>query len=110
MSVLKKVKTSLLNVSGYLVLLLQQIPPLGVYPALMTLPVFLYLLLLASQFPWSIPNAIIAHVVEHCVPVIVIVGVKEVLDVLFRDDCRFCHVVSSSPFIRVADMSIFSKS
>jgi protein-S-isoprenylcysteine O-methyltransferase Ste14 len=59
MSVRKKVKTSLLNVSGYLVLLLQQIPPLGVYPALMTLPVFLYVLLLASQFPWSIPNAII---------------------------------------------------
>ena len=59
MSFLKKVKTGLLNVSGYLVLLLQQIPPLGVYPALMTLPVFLYLLVLASQFPWSIPNAII---------------------------------------------------
>ncbi len=59
MSFLKKVKTGFLNVSGYLVLLLQQIPPLGVYPALMTLPVFLYLLVLASQFPWSIPNAII---------------------------------------------------
>ena len=59
MSTLKKIKTGLLNVSGYLVLLLQQIPPLGVYPALMTLPVFLYLLVLASQFPWSIPNAII---------------------------------------------------
>jgi protein-S-isoprenylcysteine O-methyltransferase Ste14 len=59
MSFLKKVKTGLLNVSGYLVLLLQQIPPLGVYPVLMTLPVFLYLLLLGLQFPWSIPNAII---------------------------------------------------
>lgn len=59
MSLLQKIKTGLLNVSGYLVLLLQQIPPLGVYPALMTLPVFLYLVVLASQFPWSIPNAII---------------------------------------------------
>jgi protein-S-isoprenylcysteine O-methyltransferase Ste14 len=59
MSFLKKIKTGLLNVSGYLVLLLQQIPPLGVYPALMTLPVFLYLLVLASQYPWSIPNAIV---------------------------------------------------
>lgn len=59
MTFLKKIKTSLLNISGYLVLLLQQIPPLGVYPALMTLPVFLYLLFLALQFPWSIPNAII---------------------------------------------------
>ncbi|MHA2315431.1 MAG: methyltransferase family protein [Candidatus Hermodarchaeia archaeon] len=59
MSFLKKIKTGLLNASGYLVLLLQQIPPLGVYPALMTLPVFLYLLVLAAQFPWSIPNAII---------------------------------------------------
>lgn len=59
MTFLKKVKMGLLNISGYLVLLLQQIPPLGVYPALMTLPVFLYLLVLASQFPLSIPNAII---------------------------------------------------
>jgi protein-S-isoprenylcysteine O-methyltransferase Ste14 len=59
MSFLKKVKSGFLNVSGYLVLLLQQIPPLGVYPALMTLPVFLYLFFLASQFPWGIPNAII---------------------------------------------------
>ncbi len=59
MSFLNKIKTGLLNASGYLVLLLQQIPPLGVYPALMTLPVFLYILALASQFPWSIPNAIV---------------------------------------------------
>jgi protein-S-isoprenylcysteine O-methyltransferase Ste14 len=59
MAILTKIKTGLLNVGGYLVLLLQQIPPLGVYPALMTLPVFIYLLILASQFPWSIPNAII---------------------------------------------------
>ena len=59
MEILKKIKTGLWNVSGYLVLLLQQVPPLGVYPVLMTLPVFLYLLVLASQFPWSIPNAII---------------------------------------------------
>ena len=59
MEILKKIKTGLWNVSGYLVLLLQQVPPLGVYPVLLTLPVFLYLLVLASQFPWSIPNAII---------------------------------------------------
>lgn len=59
MSFTKKIKAGLLQASGYLVLLIQQIPPLGVYPALMTLPLFLYLSILFSQIPMNIPYAII---------------------------------------------------
>jgi protein-S-isoprenylcysteine O-methyltransferase Ste14 len=55
MSLIQKIKKAILEVSGYLVLLVQQIPALGVYVGLMTLPLFIYIGLLFSQFP---PNLI----------------------------------------------------
>lgn len=104
MSFLNKVKTGLLNVSGYLVLLLQQIPPLGVYPALMTLPVFLYLLALASQFPWSIPNAIIEGIQMSILmyPLEVIVAVAGLALVIYSIVYLYSHrkegLVTTGPY------------
>jgi protein-S-isoprenylcysteine O-methyltransferase Ste14 len=104
MSFLKKVKAGLLNVSGYLVLLLQQIPPLGVYPALMTLPVFLYLLVLASQFPWSIPNAIIEGIQMSILmyPLETIVAVAGLVLVIYSIVYLYTHrkegLVTTGPY------------
>lgn len=47
----QRIKSALLKTSGYLIPLVQQIPPMGVYVGLMTLPVIVYLILLFSQYP-----------------------------------------------------------
>ena len=51
MSILQKLKAGILNIVGYLPLLVQQIPSLGVYVGLMSLPLILLLALLFSQYP-----------------------------------------------------------
>ena len=58
MSIAQKLRSVLLRISGYLIPLVQQIPPLGVYTGLMTLPVISYLVLLFSNFPASIIEAL----------------------------------------------------
>jgi protein-S-isoprenylcysteine O-methyltransferase Ste14 len=57
MSIGQKVRSAVLTVSGYVIPLVQQIPPLGVYAGLMTLPVILYLVALFSQLPLSFIDA-----------------------------------------------------
>jgi protein-S-isoprenylcysteine O-methyltransferase Ste14 len=56
-TIAQKVRAALLAVSGYVIPLVQQIPPLGVYAGLMTLPVILYLVALFSQLPLSFIDA-----------------------------------------------------
>ncbi|MFW9985798.1 MAG: methyltransferase family protein [Candidatus Odinarchaeota archaeon] len=51
MGLIQKIKKFLLEISGYLILLVQQIPALGVYVGVMTLPLFIFLVLLFSQLP-----------------------------------------------------------
>jgi protein-S-isoprenylcysteine O-methyltransferase Ste14 len=51
MATAHKIRSALLKTSGYLIPLLQQIPALGVYVGIMTLPVLLYLIVLFSQYP-----------------------------------------------------------
>lgn len=58
MPVAQKIRTALLRIGGYLIPLVQQIPPLGVYAGLMTLPVLLYLVALFSQLPMSFIDAV----------------------------------------------------
>ncbi len=55
MPFIQRIKSTLLRISGYLIPLIQQIPPLGIYTGLMTLPVFLYLVLLITQVPMNFP-------------------------------------------------------
>ena len=53
----KGIKSMLLRTSGYLIPLVQQIPSLGIYTCLMTLPVISYFVFLFSNFPTSIFQA-----------------------------------------------------
>lgn len=62
MSVVQRMRTMLLAISGYVIPLVQQIPPLGAYVGLMTLPLVLYLLALFSQLPLSFSDALIAFI------------------------------------------------
>ncbi|MFX1476221.1 MAG: methyltransferase family protein [Promethearchaeota archaeon] len=62
MSVVSRIRAGFLKVSGYLVPLIVQIPPMGVYPALMTLPLVLYLVLLGQQLPASLHLAVVDFV------------------------------------------------
>ncbi len=52
----------MLAVSGYVIPLVQQIPPLGIYVGLMTLPMVLYLVALFTQLPLSLGEALIAFI------------------------------------------------
>ena len=54
MALLQKIRTVLLRISGYLVPLFQQIPTLGIYTGLMTLPFIAVLTILFTQFPLSL--------------------------------------------------------
>jgi len=54
MSIVQKVRAILLRISGFLVPLIQQIPTLGIYTGLMTLPLLAALALLFTQFPMNI--------------------------------------------------------
>jgi protein-S-isoprenylcysteine O-methyltransferase Ste14 len=58
MSFLARIKTILLQISGYLVPLIQQIPTLGIYVGLMTLPLIAVLAILLTQFPFSLIGVI----------------------------------------------------
>ncbi len=53
MTISQRIRSSLVNVSAYLVLLIQQVPTMGLYVGLMTLPVFIYLVVLFSQYPMN---------------------------------------------------------
>jgi protein-S-isoprenylcysteine O-methyltransferase Ste14 len=59
MSAVSRIRAGFLKVSGYLVPLIVQIPPMGVYPALMTLPLVLYLAMLWQHLPASLHLAMI---------------------------------------------------
>ncbi len=54
MTILQKFKETLLRISGYLIPLVQQIPTLGIYTGLMTLPLLAVLAILFMQFPINI--------------------------------------------------------
>jgi protein-S-isoprenylcysteine O-methyltransferase Ste14 len=51
---LQKTRDTLLRITGYLVPLIQQIPTLGIYTGLMTLPLLIVLTILFTQFPVNI--------------------------------------------------------
>lgn len=53
MAKLQKIRSTLLTISAYLIPFVQQIPAMGVYVGLMTLPVFFYLIILFSQYPMN---------------------------------------------------------
>ncbi|MFX1565992.1 MAG: methyltransferase family protein [Promethearchaeota archaeon] len=58
MTILSRIKDIFLQISGYLIPLLQQIPTLGIYVGLMTLPLIAVLAVLFTQFPFNLIGGI----------------------------------------------------
>jgi protein-S-isoprenylcysteine O-methyltransferase Ste14 len=74
MSMLQKIRETLLRISGYLVPLIQQIPTLGIYTGLMTLPLLSVLTILFTQFPVNIIGMIAEFITMSFMSVSVLVA------------------------------------
>lgn len=58
MNSLKRIRSGVLRFAGYLIPLLQSLPPLGVWSGLMTLPFVGYLAMMFANLPASLPRAL----------------------------------------------------
>ena len=58
MNSLKRIRSGVLRFAGYLIPLLQSLPPLGVWTGLMTLPFVSYLVMIFANFPVNLPRAL----------------------------------------------------
>jgi len=58
MNLSERVKSRFLKVAGYLIPLVQSLPPLGVWTGLMTLPFASYLLIMFTNLPVNLPRAL----------------------------------------------------
>lgn len=58
MNPLNTIRSGLLSFAGYLVPLVQSLPPLGVWTGLMTLPFASYLIMIFTNLPVSLPRAL----------------------------------------------------
>ena len=56
---LEHIRSGLLKVAGYLIPLVQSLPPLGIWGALMTVPFASYLILIFSNLPVHLPRALL---------------------------------------------------
>lgn len=54
----ERIRSAVLRVAGYLVLLVQSLPPLGIWTGLMTLPFASYLILFFANLPVNLPRAL----------------------------------------------------
>jgi protein-S-isoprenylcysteine O-methyltransferase Ste14 len=62
MTVIQKLQAVFLRISGYLVPLVQQIPTLGIYTGLMSLPLLAFLAIFFTQFPLNIIGLISEYI------------------------------------------------
>jgi protein-S-isoprenylcysteine O-methyltransferase Ste14 len=74
MSLAQKIRETLLRISGYLVPLIQQIPTLGIYTGLMTLPLVAVLTILFTQFPLNIVGMIAEFITMSSMSLIVLIA------------------------------------
>ncbi len=58
MSLLKEIRSGFLKVGGYLIPLVQSLPPLGIWTGLMTVPLLSYLIIMFSSLPGSLIRAL----------------------------------------------------
>ena len=56
---LERIRSGLLKVAGFLIPLVQSLPPLGIWGALMTVPFASYLILIFSNLPTHLPRALL---------------------------------------------------
>ena len=74
MTIFQKIRSMGLRISGFLVPLIQQIPTLGIYVGLMTLPLFAVLAVLFTQFPLNIINVISEFIMMSFMSISVLVA------------------------------------
>jgi len=72
----EKIRSGFLKVAGYLVLLVQSLPPLGVWTGLMTLPFASYLIMIFANLPVNLPRALSDLFMPFLIPekVFIIIG------------------------------------
>lgn len=58
MNSLDRIRSRFLGFAGYLIPLVQSLPPLGVWTGLMTLPFATYLVMMSTNLPVSLPSAL----------------------------------------------------
>jgi len=76
MNSLSKVRSGLLSFAGYLVPLVQSLPPLGVWTGLMTLPFASYLIMIFTNLPVNLLRALSEFFVPFFIPekTLIIIG------------------------------------
>lgn len=74
MTMFQKIREILIRISGYLIPLVQQIPTLGIYTGLMTLPLLAVLAILFTQFPLNIVGMIIEFITMSFMSITVLIA------------------------------------
>jgi protein-S-isoprenylcysteine O-methyltransferase Ste14 len=65
---LERKKSRFLNIAGYLIPLIQSLPPLGIWTGLMTLPFASYLLVMFTNLPLNLYRALVEFSAPHLIP------------------------------------------
>ena len=99
--VTERIRSGVLKVSGYLVPLVQSLPPFGVWTGLMTLPFVSYLITMFANLPVNLPRALSDFFVPFLIPekVLVIIGILFfVYSVVYLVTKRKEGLVTSGPY------------
>lgn len=101
MNPLNRVRSGFLRFAGYLIPLVQSLPPLGVWTGLMTLPFASYLILTFTNLPVNLPRALSEFFVSFLIPekAFVIIGLLIlVYSVVYLRVNRKEGLVTSGPY------------
>ena len=68
MNLVERIRSGFLKVAGYLVPLVQSLPPLGIWTGLMTLPFASYIILMFTNLPVNLPRALSEFFTPFLIP------------------------------------------
>lgn len=94
-------KTVVLKVAGYLVPLVQSLPPLGLWTGLMTVPLASYLVMMFANLPASLPEALFTFFTPFRLPEKVLVAIGLLLlvySVVYLRLKKGAGLVTSGPY------------
>jgi protein-S-isoprenylcysteine O-methyltransferase Ste14 len=96
-----RIRSGFLKVAGYLVFLVQSLPPLGIWTGLMTLPFASYLIMIFANLPVNLPKALSDFFAPFLIPekVFIIIGLLLlVYSVAYLITNRKEGLVTSGPY------------
>ena len=96
-----KAKTGVLKVTGYLVPLVQSLPPLGLWTGLMTVPLASYLIMMFANLPASLPQALFTFFTPFHLPEKALVAIGLLLlvySVVYLRLRKGAGLVTSGPY------------